>query len=139
MAAKVITAANVLAGSNGRKKDIIFGEAVTAGMPLYRKAADGRYYKADANDAATHAAEGIALNGGAAGQPGFLVYEDDDFTPGCALAVGDILVVGAGAAGDVAPSTDLAVGWYPTILGVAKSAAKMVLKPIAAGVAIPAP
>ena len=32
MAAKVITAANVLAGASGRKKDIIFGETVTAGM-----------------------------------------------------------------------------------------------------------
>ncbi|HPA19640.1 MAG TPA: hypothetical protein PLU30_17970 [Verrucomicrobiae bacterium] len=138
MAAKVITAANVLAGSNGKKKDIIFGEAVTAGMPLYRKAADGRYYKADANSATAYAAEGIALNGGAAGQPGFLVYDDDDFTPGCALSVGEILVVGADAAGDIAPSTDLAEGWYPTILGVAKSATKMVLKPVAAGVAIPA-
>lgn len=136
MAAKVITSANVLAGANGRKKDIIFGEAVTAGMPLYRKAADGRYYRADANDAATHQAEGIALNGGAAGQPGFLVYEDDDFTPGCALSIGEILVVGADAAGDIGPSTDLAAGWYPTILGVAKSATKMVLKPIAAGAPI---
>lgn len=139
MAAKVITAANVLAGPNARITPVVYGEAVTAGKAVYRKAADGRYYLADANSATANAASGIALNGGAAGQPGSVATEDDDFTPGCAMSVGEILVIGADAAGDVAPSTDLAEGWFPTVLGVAKSASKMVLRPVAAGVAIPAP
>jgi hypothetical protein len=139
MAAKVITAANVLAGSNARITPVVYGEAVTAGKAVYRKAGDGRYYLADANDATKHAAAGIALNGGAAGQPGSVVTEDDDFTPGCALSVGEILVVGADQPGDIAPSADLAEGWYPTVMGVAKSAAKMVLRPVAAGAVIPAP
>jgi len=129
-----ITAANVLAGANAKKRTGIAGATITAGQAVYEDSSDSFKFKAaDANaSAATAKCVGIALHGASSGQPLTIVEEDDDFTPGGTLSISaaadDGVYVLSGTAGGIAPVGDLASGMYPVILGVAKSASKMNLK-----------
>jgi hypothetical protein len=67
MAALTVTAANVVQVSGGLRQYTI-GETITAGQSVYLKAADQRVWKTVTTTAATAAAVGIAVTGGAAGQ-----------------------------------------------------------------------
>lgn len=139
MSALSVTAANVLAGANAKKKTGIAGATITAGQALYEDASDSYKLKlADADlSAAASNVVGIALHGASSGQPITYDYEDDDFTPGATLslsAAGDTGVyVLDGTAGGICPFDDLAAGDYPVILMVAKSTTKAVLKITRAG------
>jgi hypothetical protein len=129
-----VTAANVLAGANAKKRTGIAGATITAGQVLYEDSSDSNKLKlADANASAlTAKVAGIALHGAATGQPITFVEEDDDFTPGATLslsaAADDGVYILSGTAGGIAPVGDLASGMYPVVLGVAKSSSKMILK-----------
>ena len=131
-----ITAANVVAGANAKKRTGTAGSTITAGQAVYEDSSDSFKFKlADANaSAATAKCVGIALHGASSGQPLTIVEEDDDFTPGGTLSISaaadDGVYVLSGTAGGIAPVGDLASGWYPVVLGVAKSTTKMILKPI---------
>ncbi len=129
-----ITAANVIAGANAKKRTGRAGATITAGQVVYEDSSDSSDFKlADANaSAATANPVGIALHGASDGQPLTIVTEDDDFTPGGTLSLSagadSGVYVLSGTAGGIAPVGDLASGMYPVILGVAKSATKMNLK-----------
>src|SRR3954467_13132210 len=99
MANLTVTAASVLASSTALKLQGIAGETITAGQPLYKNAtASNRLKLADANaSAATSAVVGIALNSASAGQPVTYVYDDNAFTPGATLTVGQAYCVSATA------------------------------------------
>jgi len=131
MADIAITAANVLRGANAKILTGVAGATITAGQVVYSDTSDSSKFKlADANlSAATANPVGIALHGAANGQPLTIVTEDDDFTPGGTLslsaAADDAIYVLSATAGGIAPVADLASGWYPVIIGVAKSATKM--------------
>jgi hypothetical protein len=139
-----ITAASVVKGANAKTRKGVAGATITAGQTLYEDTADSNKLKlADANaSAATSNCVGISLHGAASGQPIEFVYEDDDFTPGGTLslsaAADDGVYVLSGTAGGIAPVGDLASGWYPVVLGVAKSTTKMNLKIVRAGAALTA-
>jgi hypothetical protein len=139
-----ITAGSVAKGTNAKTRKGIAGATITAGQTLYEDTSDNSKLKlADANaSAATSNCVGIALHGASSGQPIEFVTEDDDFTPGGTLSLSagadDGVYVLSGTAGGIAPVADLASGWYPVILGVAKSASKMHLKIIRAGAALTA-
>ncbi len=139
MADLSVTAANVLAGTNAKIRKGIAGATITAGQWVYEDTADGGKFKlADCDASATTAkAAGVALNGAAAGQPLLVCEEDDDFTPGGTLTVGAIYVL-SGTAGAAAPTADLASGDWVTVLMVAKSATKAVLKRMVSGAQVPA-
>ena len=51
MADLTITAANVAPGAGAVKDTGTAGEALTAGQLVYKKSADGKWYKADCNSA----------------------------------------------------------------------------------------
>lgn len=69
MAALTVTATSVVHVSGSVTQEVI-GETITAGQCVYRKAADNRMWKAQSDGTAAEAAAvGIALTGGAAGQP----------------------------------------------------------------------
>jgi hypothetical protein len=129
-----ITAGNVSMGANGKWREGLAGATITAGQVLYEDSSDSFSLKLADADASAAAANpvGIALNGGADGQPIRYVYEDDDFTPGGTLdlsgATSDGVLVLSGTAGAMCPSADIAAGDYPVVLGVVKSATKMNLK-----------
>jgi hypothetical protein len=123
------TATNVLAGVRAKTLDGIFGEACEAGDPLYQDSATQRWYKCDANVLAKSSFHGFALNGGAAGQPVKVDYEDDDYTPGVALslsiAAGNEIVILSPTPGGLGRHSERAAGTYLTIIGIAKSTTKM--------------
>lgn len=126
MADYSITAASVRAGTAATVRAGTAGATITAGQPVYiDSAASNQIKPARANADTTSRAVGIALNGAASGQPVDYISKDDDFTVGAAsMAIGDILIVSAGAAGGIAPASDATTGTYVTILGVAKSTTK---------------
>jgi hypothetical protein len=135
MADFTVTPANVLASVNAT---IVYnakaGATITAGQNLY-KDTDNTMKLLDANGAdPSFKFAGIALNGASAGQPIAYVVNDPDFTPGYALAAGDVVIT-SGTAGASAPVDDAASGWYVTVLGVGKGNNKMALNPVAAGAA----
>lgn len=136
MADLSITVANVLAQAGAITDVGTLGATVTAGQVLYKDTSDGSLKLAD-NNSATAAARspcGIALNGGASGQPCKYLKEGD-------LAVGSILTAGVAyylsdTAGGICPVADLASGEYPTVIGIARSASVLRVKFIESGVAL---
>lgn len=103
------------------------GEAITAGQPLYVKAADGLCYLADANaSSATATVVGIAANGAAIGQP--VTYQKaGSMTIGATLTKGEKYCVSA-TAGKICPFADLTTGDYISELGTASSASVLSVK-----------
>lgn len=124
-----VTAASVLASATALTGAGTAGATITAGQTLYIDASDSNKLKlADANaSAATATVVGIALNGAASGQPVRYVYEDSTFTPGATLTVGEVYILSA-TAGGLAPVGDLASGYYPGVLFIAKTTSTGVLK-----------
>lgn len=131
-----VTAASVIPSSGARRqlKVIDTGVTVTAGQSVYVDATSGKLKLADADVLASANALGIAENGGGAGQQISVVYEDDAFTAGATLVVGETYVVST-TAGGIAPLSDLAAGDFTTILGIATTAALLKLRVFAGGTA----
>lgn len=131
------TAANVgHSGSGVQTRTVQAGESITQGMPVYLKSSDSKYWKADANASSdTAAAVGIALTPADA-DGYFTMATSGPVDLGATLTVGETYVVSA-TAGAIAPIGDLTTGDYPTHLGVATAADKLVLNIYASGVAKP--
>jgi hypothetical protein len=132
MAAITITAANVAPGQGATIRVVQFGEAVTAGMPCYLKAADNKYWKADANAGSAEAAAAvITLTKGDANGYGAVITAGK-MQIGATVTKGEPYFVGA-TAGDIVPAADLASGWYTTELGIASSTTELVVSINASG------
>lgn len=127
-------AANVAINDSDVKYRLVqFGEAVTQGMPVYRKAADGKYWKAQNDGTAAEAdVVGIALTKGAANGWGFIATEGN-IDIGATLAVGQTYCLSNGY-GTICPVADVGSAEYPTNLGVASSTSNLMFKPQAGGV-----
>lgn len=131
-----ITAANVVAGSGATTENGTLGATVTAGQVVYKDSADGLWKLAD-NNSATAAARtphGIALNGGASGQPVRVL------TAGL-ITIGGTLVAGVAyylsdTPGGICPVADLLTGEYPTFIGIATSTSVLKVNITASGVAL---
>lgn len=135
MADVAFTAASVIKGANAIVDQGIAGETITAGLVVYKKAADTRYWIAHTEtSAATAAAAGYALNGAAAGQP-IDVQTDGDMT--CdnltlVAATGSVYILSA--AGETAPHADIAANDWYTVMGVALSTTSLRIGVIVSGV-----
>jgi hypothetical protein len=133
-----VTAANVKATSTSAKiVRVKFGEAVTQGQAVYRKEADGEYYKADA-DAGTNevaAVAGVAITPGSTDEYGYIITEGP-MNIGATLTVGEIYVL-SGTAGGVCPEADLANPDKVTIIGVATSSSILSVLPFASTAVVP--
>lgn len=132
-----ITAASVLAGPLAQfEPRYNFGATVTAGMQLYLD--DNQLWQPyDANPGIggeLTRVRGIALNGGANGQPARVNVKDPDFTPGGTLTPGSPVYASI-TAGGITHDAQV-TGAYPVIMGIAKSATKMNLNPTASGAVI---
>lgn len=136
MADLSITAANCVQGTNASVVDGTLGATVTAGQSVYLDSVTTTYKLADADaSAAAAAAKGVALNGGASGQP-VKVQNSGPITIGGTVVVGKTYIVSA-TAGGIAPESDSASGMYKTILGVGISATQIQLQPLVSGVQVP--
>jgi hypothetical protein len=143
MAAITVTSANVqraiaqlgLPGSSmemGR-----FGATVTAGQAVYRDSSDSYDLKlAIATSAAAAAVYGIALNGGADGQPAEILRAGL-YNPGGTVVVGQLYCVSAAAAGAIVPYGDLATLEYVSFIGVGITAALIYVNFTVSGIAKP--
>ena len=114
----------------------ILGATVTAGQSVYLDAASQTYKLADSNASATTAqVKGIALNGGASGQP-VAVATGGKINPGFTGTVGQVVVLSA-TPGGVAPVGDLTSGWYTSIIGVITAASQLTLRVFNSGAQVP--
>lgn len=138
MAELSITAANVLSSDISKSRRGTSGATITAGQVLYEDSGDAKKLKlSDANGGSAgtdiRKFKGIALNGAAAGQPVNYIAEDDDFTPGGTLVVGESYYLSSTTPGAICLKGDLPAGATVTFLGIAKSTTKLRLKPAAGG------
>lgn len=125
-----ITASSFLPSANAKYANGLCGAAISAGALVYQSTADGRYYAADANVSTAYKVAGIAGHATtAAGQPIAVIYEDPELTVGATLSMSVPVYVLSATAGGIAPSADIAAGWYPVIVGVSISTTKMYFKP----------
>ena len=130
------TAANVAMGSGDQFLTGTAGETIVAGDVVYLKTSDSRLWKATNAAAASAAAVGVALCGGAAGQP-ITYLHSGTITPGGTVVVGEIYCVSTNA-GKFAPDADVTSGMYRTVLGIGKTASTIALDIQVGAVAIPA-
>lgn len=137
MADITITVANVAAGTGSVTSDGTAGATVTQGDVVYQDAADSNKWKrADANlSSAAATAIGIALNAAENGQP-LRIQTSGEITIGGTVAIGTVYVLSANA-GKIAPTTDLATGWFTFVIGIGKTTAIIKLIMQTAGVAVP--
>lgn len=136
MADVSVTATSVVKASDTISIDGVLGATVTAGQTVYLDSATNTFKLADANaSSATATVVGIALNGGATGQP-VKVAIGGSITPGFTVTVGAVYVQSA-TAGGIAPVADLATGHYTSIVGVGLTASSLMLIMRNSGVAVP--
>lgn len=130
------TWANVVPDNDAAKIRGDSGEQLTAGQPVYRNAADGRFYRTDADDTEAKAAcVGICQNSPTNVQP-CAIQTAGDIDLGATLTVGETYVVSA-QTGKIAPIGDLGSGDYVTILGVATAADNLKIGLVVSGVQKP--
>ncbi len=133
MAALTVTAANVVADSDATVVAGTFGDTVTAGQTVYKDASDSNKWKlADANVTAATAGSGsgsvgVAMNGGANGQPADILT-GGKYTTGATNVVGTTYCVSP-TAGGIEDDAAITSGMYKKVLGVAISAAKIEVIP----------
>lgn len=120
MADLTITAANVVVDTNATIEHGFASAAITAGQVVH-KDANGKYALADTDSATALARKprGIALNGGAIGQP-IAVLTKGDVTIGATIEAGTGYWL-SGTAGGLCPVADVASGDYPCLIGIGKS------------------
>jgi hypothetical protein len=136
MADKTPTPASVLAASGATLREGTAGVTITAGDLLYADADDSGSLKlADADALATANCVGIAVNGGADGQP-IKYCTAGNINPGFATVVGTIYYVSttAGLWADI--SSDLTSGDFVTIIGVGTATNNVAVKINVSGAAI---
>lgn len=133
MADITVTAGNVVQGTGAQTKQVTYGATITAGMPVYKDTETSTYKACVTTTAATANCEGIALNGGANGQPG-LIQTSGQITIGGTVAVGTIYTVSDNAGG-IAPDADRGASDYVTVIGVGITTAIIDLSIKASGVA----
>ena len=134
MAVLSVTATSVAAGSAAVVKSATAAATITAGQAIYKDTTT-TVDLADADVLATAVAVGIALNGGAVGQP-IAYQESGQINLGATLVVGEIYSVSV-TAGGIENEAALGSGDFPTILGIAISTALLELNIQAGGIAKP--
>lgn len=139
MATITITASSVVPTSSTTTNTGTAGEAITAGLFIYKKS-DGLWYKADATTAekagnSSAANLRMALADAAANQP--IVFAE----PGSLVTVGSVLTKGiwyvlSATAGKVANHGDLTSGQYSVNMGYAPTASTFLFNPTPTGVTV---
>lgn len=127
MADLVITAANVVPGTDAVTRAGTAGETITAGKRVYKSSTTGKYMLADTNSATAEArrASGIALNAASLNQP-LDVQTGGTITIGATLTAG-LAYYGSDTPGGICPVADVGSGEYVEITGVATTTAIMLL------------
>ena len=133
----IITAANVVKGSNATIEQGTAGATITAGQAVYKASATGKYLLADSNSATAEARtpRGIALNGASDGQP-LAVLRSGEITIGATLNPEAPAYYLSDTPGGICPIADVGNGEYFCLIGLAKSASVLDVSIKASGVAM---
>jgi hypothetical protein len=140
MANLSITAANVKLGSTSTTTQVVvFGEGVTEGQFVYRKASDGKYWLADTNVAlhSESGAYGVVLTPASADGRG-LIATAGSVVMGATLVLGEYYQASS-TAGALAPAADFASAGtprYQILAGIATSTTELRVAPQYTGVAV---
>jgi len=143
MADITVTAANVAKGSGAViNHDFVAGETITAGMAVYRKESDGRWWKAQCDNTAEEVGNGsasvprfgVSLHGALAGQP-LSVQTSGPYTAGGTVVAGTPYVVSA-TAGGICPHADLVSTNKVTFVGYGISTTQIQIAPIVTGLTV---
>ena len=126
------TAANVRQTATTKVTQVTAGETISPGMPLYKLAADGEYYKAIDTSAVAAACVAISLGYADDGDP-VSVATGGSIDLGATLTIGETYYVSA--AGAIQPCADVGSGDFVTVLGIATTAALFAMNIQASGVA----
>lgn len=137
MADLSVTATSVIPSARAiRDSEHQAGETVTAGVIVYLKASDNKWWKADANLSVFASVDGaqigIAENGGGAGQRITVVLDDPALALGSILTEGTAYAVSA-TAGLIAPIADITTADNLVLLGGATSATTLRFRPLVTG------
>lgn len=126
MSALTVSATALPTPTGARTATKAFGETITAGMPVYLSASDGKVYKADANAAGKKTVYGIAMNGGVLDENCVVLLSCTGPLTICAsgITVGTVYCLG-GTAGQIVPWADVASGDDVDIIGVGYSATQL--------------
>lgn len=131
----VITATAVVPGSNAVTRRGSAGETIAAGKAVYKSSTTNLVMLADSNSATAEArtADGIALNGGATGQP--IEYQTSgDMTMNAVLTANTAYFM-SDTPGGICPIADVGSGEYLQLLGIAKSTTVLMVLLATTGVA----
>ncbi len=139
MAELTITVASVVPSANERvDTSAKAGETITAGMSVYQKSTDSRWWKAQADgtteEAGVAVQKGISMHASLAGQP-LAVQTGGDIVIGATIAAGVFYFVGT-TAGAIGLSSDLGSTNKVTMLGYGISTTVLRLLPTATGVVL---
>ena len=130
-----VTAANVLASTGSGQVPGTYGATVTAGKVVYQNTSTDDYDLADCTtSAATATVAGIALNGGADGQPASILTRGP-VDIGATVTVGTVYVLSE--SGGICPAADLATDDYVSIIGVGTAADTIEVNILNSGVQVP--
>ena len=135
MAVITITAANVALGGDGCRIAIVqAGELITPGEPVFKLAADGKYYAAVNTTVAEAAVIGIAITDAAAGGDYFIICKEGPIICGGTVAAGSAYSVGD-TDGAIFDSGDAASPDFVTFLGYGISTTVLQVSINATGIA----
>ena len=124
MAATDIVLSSTLKPPSGVNPNIVIaGEAITAGMAVYRNPADGKYYKALATSVNSSNVAGIALDSAVGVDQPFLIFTGNgDLSNVSGLTVGAPYFLSETTAGSLMRVADVGSTDYICFCGSAKSA-----------------
>ena len=130
------TAASVVAASATPFQDGVAGVTIVAGDVIYKDSTDANKLKLAVNSAEASAeAVGVALNGGANGQP--IRYQTGGgINPGGTVVVGEVYCVSP-QAGKFAPDADVLTADYRTILGIGTTTSNIAFAINVSGIQVP--
>ncbi len=132
----VVTAANVIRGTNATIGSGDAGETITAGECVYKDTTDlNKYKRCDNSAEASARIAGIALNGASDGQPISFVMAGD-INPGGTVVVGEIYLVST-TAGGIAPEADVVSTEFVSIIGVGTTTSNIQVKINVSGRQVP--
>lgn len=131
----VVTAANVIAGSDANIENGRAGATITAGQVVYKEASSGKFKQTDTNSGTAEAkvAYGIALNGASDGQP-LAVQKSGLITIGATLTAGTAYYASE-TAGGIQSAADVATEDV-VFLGIATTTAILKLQILNSGVTV---
>lgn len=133
MADITVTAANVRPVSGATQTTVVAGETITAGQPVYKKAADSKYYKAISNSSEASTCRGIAITNAGADEQ-LVILSAGKIIIGGTVVLGESYFV-SGTAGGIQPSGDVGSGEYVCFLGIGVTTTQIKVNIDASGIA----